>query len=145
MDFYYQTLVIYLLFFIVYAIIKGSLYNQDDTGRIVLNDPIIYILILFISTFLIIVVMNIIRSRQIVMKSDRIVLRNRFGSREILFSDILNIRIIKKRIPKEHTPYRIIKLKLRNRKRKLRIRANEYEHGNELIKEFLNIKNLNLT
>jgi hypothetical protein len=77
------------------------------------------------------------------MKTDRIVFRNRFGSREVLFGEVLNIKIVKKRIPKEHVPYKIIKLKLRDRKRTLRVRANEYERGGELIREFMKIKNLN--
>src|SRR5437867_10161665 len=142
MDFYYQTLVIYFLFFIVYAIIKGSFF--EEKFQLVFNDPIIFILIIFISIFLVIVVLNIIRSRQIIMKNDRIVFKNRFGGREIFFNEILNIKIVKKRIPKEHTPFKIIKLKLKNRKRLLRIRANDYERGGELIKEFLRIKNLNV-
>ena len=45
------------------------------------------------------------------MKVDRIVFKNRFGGREIFFNEILNIKIVKKRIPKEHTPFKIIKLK----------------------------------
>jgi len=142
MDFYYQTLVIYFLFFIVYAIIKGSFF--EEKFQLVFNDPIIYILIIFISIFLVIVILNIIRSRQIIMKNDRVAIKNRFGGREIFFNEILDIKIVKKRIPKEHIPFKIIKLKLKNRKRLLRIRANDYEHGGELIKEFLRIKNLNV-
>lgn len=140
MDFYYQTLVIYFLFFIIYAVIKGSFF--EEKFQLVFNDPIIYILIIFIFIFLVIVILNIIRSRQIIMKNDRMVLKNRFGSREVLFNEILNIKIARKRIPKDNVPFKIIKLKLKNRKRMLRIRANEYEHGSELIKEFLKIKNL---
>jgi hypothetical protein len=75
------------------------------------------------------------------MKNDRIVLKNRFGSREILFNEILNIKIGRVRKNREDMPYRIIKLKLRNRRKRLRIRANDFERGPELIKEFLKINN----
>ena len=87
MDFYYQLLVIYLVFFVLYAVIKGQFF--EEKFQLVLNDPIIYILILFIALFLVIVLINIIRNKQIVMQSDRVVLKNRFGSREILFNEIL--------------------------------------------------------
>ncbi len=142
MDFYYQTLVIYLLFFIIYALVRGSFF--EEKFQLVFNDPIIYILMIFISIFLLIVILNLIRSRQIIMMNDRLVLKNRFGSREISFNEISNVKIVKKRIPKEHIPFKIIKLKLKNRKRMLRIRANDYEKGGELIREFLRIKNVNI-
>ena len=137
LDFYYQSLVIYLLFFAGYVILRGSL---EDSFRILFNDPIFYILIIFISIFLIIVVINIIRSPMIILGDDRIVLKNRFGSREILFNEIVGVKIGKKRRTTEDKPFRIIKLKLLNRRRQLRIRANDFERGGELIKEFLKIK-----
>jgi hypothetical protein len=140
MDFYYQLLVIYLVFFVLYALIRGQFF--EEKFQLVFNDPIIYILILFIALFLVIVLTNIVRNRRIILKDDRVVLKNRFGSREILFGEILNIKIGKRRKRNRDVPYRIIKLKLLHRRKWLRIRANEYERGPELIKEFLNIKHL---
>ena len=139
MDFYYQTLVLYLVFFFLYALIKGKFF--EEKFELVFNDPIIYILIIFIPIIFVIVLLNFIRGRQILMKSDRIVLKNRLGSREILFSEILSIRIGRIRKRREDVPFRIIKLKLKNRKKRLRIRANDFERGPELIREFLKIKN----
>lgn len=138
LDFYYQSLVIYLLFFAGYVILRGS---TSVSFKVLYDDPIFYILIIFISIFLVIVVINIIRSPMIILKDDRIILKNRFGQRQILFSEIMNIKIGKKRRMSEDKPYRIIKLKLTNRRRQLRIRANDFERGGELIREFLKIKN----
>jgi len=137
LDFYYQSLVIYLIFFAAYVLIRGSF---SESFKILYGDPIFYILIIFITLFLVIVIMNIVRSPMIILKDYRIEFRNRFGSREVQYSDILNIKIGKRRRADEETTYRIIKLKLKNRKRMLRIRANDFERGNELIKDFLKIK-----
>ena len=137
MDFYYQSLVIYLIFFAAYVLIRGSI---ESNFKILYDDPIIYILIIFISIFLLVVVMNIIRSPMIILKSDRMILKNRFGSREIMFSDILHVKIGRKRSRQDDIHYRIIKLKLKNRRRQFRIRANDFERGAELIKDFLKIK-----
>src|SRR5690348_1802348 len=128
LDFYYQSLVIYLLFFAGYVILRGS---TSVSFKVLYDDPIFYILIIFISIFLIIVIINIIRSPMIILKDDKIIMKNRFGSREILFSEIVNIRIGKKRRTTEDRPYKIIKLKLMNRRRQLRIRANDFERGGE--------------
>lgn len=137
MDFYYQSLVIYLIFFAVYVLIRG---NVEKNFRVIFDDPIFYILIIFISIFLLIVVFNLLRSPMIVLKSDRMVLKNRFGSREILFEDILHVKIGRRRRERDDGHYRIIKLKLKHRRRQFRIRANDFEKGGELIKDFLKIK-----
>jgi len=137
LDFYYQSLVIYLIFFAAYVLIRGSF---SESFKSLYNDPIFYILIIFIAFFLLIVVINIIRSPMIILKSDRVEFKNRFGSREVMYDDILNIKIGKRRKADEDITYRIIKLKLKHRRRMLRIRANDFERGNELIREFLKIK-----
>ena len=137
LDFYYQSLVIYLLFFAAYVLIKGSI---GAGFKSLYNDPIFYILIIFIVVFLVIVIVNIIRAPVIILKSDRIVLKNRFGRREVMLSDIINIKIGRRRKKEEETTYRIIKLKLKHRRKLLRIRANDFERGGELINEFLRIK-----
>jgi len=137
MDFYYQSLVIYLLFFVIYVIIRWS--SEENIGA-VLDDPIFYILLIFIVFFLIIVTYNIIRSPMIILKQDRIIFKNRFRSREVMFSDIINVKIGRRRNRQEEITYRIIKLKLRHRRKQLKIRANDFERGAELIDEFLRIK-----
>jgi len=139
MDFYYQSLVIYLIFFAAYVLIKGSL---SVSFTALYNDPIFYILVIFITLFLVIVILNIVRSPMIVLKHDRIEFKNRFGSREVTYDDILSVKIGRRRSADEDTTYRIIKLKLKHRKRMLRIRANDFERGSELIKEFLKIKKI---
>ncbi len=137
MDFYYQSLVIYLIFFAAYVLIRGTV---GESFRSLYNDPIFYILILFIIIFLFIVVMNIIRAPMIILKGDRIIFKNRFGEREVMLSDIINVKIGRIRKHDEETTYRIIKLKLKNRRKQLKIRANDFERGGELINEFLKLK-----
>ena len=137
MDFYYQSLVIYLLFFAAYVLIKGTI---GESFKSLYNDPIFYILIFFIVVFLLIVIVNIIRAPTIILMGDRIIFKNRFGSREVLFTDVLSIKIGRRRKSDEELTYRIIKLKLKHRRKQLRIRANDFERGTELIREFLKIK-----
>ena len=138
MDLYYQLLLIYVGFFFLYAVIKGRFFEEKFT--LVFNDPILYILAIFIALLFLIAVWNLMTSRKIILKEDRAILKNRFGSREILYNEILNIKIGKKRRSME-TPYRIIKIKLMNRRKWLRRRANDFERGSELIREFMKIKN----
>ena len=46
LDFYYKSLIVYFLFFIVYVAIKGNFF--EEKFEIVFQDPIIYICMLFI-------------------------------------------------------------------------------------------------
>ena len=70
-----------------------------------------------------------------------IIFRNRFGEREVGYNEILNVRFSReKRISREErSEVRIVKLKLKNRKRFLRIRLNDFQNEAELIEEFKNI------
>jgi hypothetical protein len=94
LDFYYQSLVIYLIFFAVYVLVKGTI---GESFKALYDDPIFYILILFIAVFLVIVIINIIRQPMIILKDDRIIFKNRFGSREVMFGDIISVKIGKRR------------------------------------------------
>ena len=70
-----------------------------------------------------------------------IIFRNRFGEREVGYNEILNVRFSReKRISREErSEVRIVKLKLKDRKRFLRIRLNDFQNEAELIEEFKNI------
>ncbi len=82
------------------------------------------------------------RNKQIIFLEDRIVFKNRFGQREVLKSDIIAVKFSKERGKDiyEHSKIRLVKLKLKDRKRWLRIRISEYYDERKLIKEFKLLK-----
>lgn len=140
LDFYYKSLIIYLLFLIVYSIIRGN-FSQEEF-YIVFRDPIIYITAIFILITLIALIVNAIRNNQIVFLDDKIIFKNRFGSREVLKDEIISIKFSRER-GKEidgHRRIRLVKLKLKDRKRWLRIRITDYYDERKLIKEFKLLK-----
>lgn len=136
LDFYYKSLIIYLITLIIYILIKGRFFQERF--EIVVKDPIIYIIALFIGFFLAVLIANAIRAREIVINSSKIIFKNRFGQREVAISDILHLRFSRenRRATEERSDVRIVKLKLRNRKRLLRIRLNDFHDERELVNEF---------
>lgn len=142
LDFYYKSLIVYLLFFIVYVAIKGNFF--EEKFEIVFQDPIIYICLLFILFFLFVLVTNTIRAREIVFEGNKIIIKNRFGQREIMISEIVAIKFSRRKKYKreDKSQVRIAKLKLKNRKRFLRIRLNDFDDTHELMNEFRNISKL---
>ena len=136
LDFYYNSLIIYLLTLIIYIIIKGRFFHASF--EVVVKDPIIYIIAIFILFFLTMLLANTLRAREIIIKENLIIFRNRFGQREVENSDILGVRFSreKKRSRKDRSDVRFVKLKLKNRKRLFKIRLNDYQDEVELANEF---------
>lgn len=139
LDFYYKSLIIYFVTLIAYILIKGNFTHA--TFEVVIKDPIIYIILIFIAFFLTVLLTNTIRAREIIFGERIMILKNRFGQREITYNDILNVRFSReKRISKrEKSTVRIVKLKLKDRKRFLRIRLSDFQNETGLINEFKNI------
>ena len=142
LDFYYKSLIVYFLFFIVYVAIKGNFF--EEKFEIVFQDPIIYICMLFILFFLFVLVINTVRAREIIFEGNKIIIKNRFGQREILINEIITIKFSRRKQYRreDRSQVRIAKLKLKNRKRYLRIRLNDFNDTRELMHEFRNISKL---
>ena len=142
LDFYYKSLIVYLLFFIVYIVIKGNFF--EEKFEVVFQDPIIYICVLFILFFFLVLVMHAVKAKEIIFESDKIIMRNRFGQREIKFNEIIAVRLSRKRRRRgdDESAVRIARLKLMNRKRYLRIRLSEFYDTQKLMNEFRNISKM---
>ncbi|CAN5491058.1 hypothetical protein BH10BAC5_BH10BAC5_17880 [soil metagenome] len=139
LDFYYKSLIIYFVAFIMYALVRGT--YSGPNFQIIFNDPIIYIFLIFILFFLIALVSYTIRARILIFSDNKIILKNRFGQREILFSDILSVKFSRIRLNQKRNinRVRVARLKLKNRKRVLRIRLNDFNNEKALYNEFLTL------
>jgi len=139
LDFYYNSLIIYFIFFVAYTLIRGEFSREKFS--ILLNDPIIYVIIIFMIFLLLALISNAIRAKTLIFTADKIILKNRFGQRELNKSEILLVKFSRerKRRSEDKSLIRIVKLKLISRKRLLRIRVSEFNNENELINEFKTI------
>jgi hypothetical protein len=127
------------LFLVFYVLIRGEFSNEKFT--FIFKDPILFIVIIFILFFLFVLAANYIRAKKLIFDNEKIILKNRFGQRELIKSDIIFVRYSRerKRFREDKSQIRIVKLKLKNRKRLLRIRLSEFNNEKELINEFRNI------
>lgn len=136
LDFYYKSIIIYLLFLVSYSLIRGKF--SEGNFSVVFNDPIIYIALAFVFFSIILFLLNLIISRQIIFEADKLIFKNRFRQREILFNDILFVKFSRERGKKIEgsRKIRIIKLKLKNRKRYIRIRVTDFYDERKMIGDF---------
>lgn len=139
LDFYYKSLIIYFVFLVIYAVMRGQFAGGEF--NIVFKDPIIYIVLIFIIITLAALIVNAVRARQIIFESDRLILKNRFGQREIFFNEIIFAKFSREKGKSidGSRRVRIVRLKLKNRKRYLRIRIGEFYNERKLILEFKSI------
>jgi hypothetical protein len=140
LDFYYISLLIYLTTLILYVLVRGSFSNEKF--QVVVQDPIIYIISVFILFFTAILISNYVRARYLVFDDRKITLKNRFGQRELPYNEIVGIKFSreKKEGRLEKSNIRLVKLKLANRKRLLRIRLSDFQNESKLISEFQQIR-----
>ena len=128
-----------MLFLVMYVLVRGEFSNEKFS--ILFKDPILYIVLIFILYFLFMLIMNVLKAKVLLFNGDKIILKNRFGQRELDKSEILFVKFSRerKRNKEDKSHIRIVKLKLKDRKRMLRIRVSEFNNENELIGEFKNI------
>jgi hypothetical protein len=137
LDFYYQSALIYLVTLILYGGIRGNFVEQKF--QYVLNDPIVYIICIFVVMSFVTLVINALRRRQLIVSTDAIIFRHRWAERRIAVSDIEWMHIGREVTVQTSGRFQIVVFKLKNRRRQFRIRIGRYERERELVAEMTRI------
>jgi len=138
MSFYYQSTIAYFVFFILYVIIRGEFV--EDSFTLITKDPIIYFFGLIVIISVISLLYNLYKSRYLYIDETGIEFANRNGSKKINIADIESIKLTRERKRLPNKAFRIIRIKLKNRRRVLLIRPYDYENDELLANRFIEIK-----
>jgi hypothetical protein len=138
MDFYWQSVAVYALALIAYALVKGSII--DGSFTITLHDPIVIVLIAVVGISCIVSLAAWFMKRTITIGADYIRFRNRFRTRTFSREDIHTIALGKQKLVKVRGSYRVAKIRLAHRRRLLRIRPSLYEQEQELVQALISLK-----
>jgi hypothetical protein len=136
-DFYWKFISLYAVAILVYGLLKGTI--DEWTFTVVLLDPVVILLIIFIFFTYVGLSIESYKKAKVIIGKDFFILRNRFRQRKFSSSDIAKI-IIGKEVIRGQGKFRIIKIKLQNRRRILRIRPSGYWNDVELLNEFTQLK-----
>ena len=131
MSFYYQSTIIYFVVFIIYAIIRGEFF--EDTFILITKDPIIYFFAIIVMISLISLLYNIYKNKYLEISSSGISFVDRFKTRIFNKEEMSAISISKRRDSSKKNVFRLVRIKLKNRKRPIIIRPYDYENENDLI------------
>ena len=138
LDFYYITLLLYVVTGTVYILVAGSIIG--DKFEFVFRDPVVYIIGAFILYAIILLLLNVVRNRRIIITPLQLIFKSRFGERIYFFAHIERILLKKERPRFTNTIFRVVKIRLLNRRRWIRIRVAQYEREWELYHEFKELK-----
>jgi hypothetical protein len=138
MSFYYQSTIIYFIVFALYLIIRGEFV--EETFTLITKDPIIYLLGAIVIISLVSLLYNIYKNKYLEINSEGISFVTRFGKKKILLSQIKRIKISKQRQRLQNRAFRLVRIKLKNRRRSIIIRPYDYENEDILLNRFEELK-----
>ncbi|MGA9115904.1 MAG: hypothetical protein WB626_03920 [Bacteroidota bacterium] len=133
LDFYYQSALIYLLTLVIYGGIRGSLI--EARFEYVLDDPLMYVILLFVVTSFGALALNLVRNRRLIVGENVLVFRHRFQDRRIAIEDIEWMHLGREVRVRTGGRSQVAVFKLKDRRRLLRVRVGRYERDRELIQE----------
>lgn len=138
MSFYYQSTIIYFVVFALYLLIRGEFV--EETFTLITRDPIIYLLGLIVIISLISLLYNLYKNKYLEIGPDSVSFVTRFGRKKILLSQIKKIKISKQRERMANHAFRLVRIKLKNRRRSVIIRPYDYENEDKLLIKFEELK-----
>lgn len=139
LNIYYQSTIIYFVAFVLYVIVRGEFV--ENSFKLILKDPVLYAFAIIVITSVLTLLYNMNKKRFIEINENEIIFGNKYASKKISLTDIEQIRIFKKKLEKEYSLLRLVRIKLKNRKRTLAIRTSDYENEEELLEKFIQLKN----
>lgn len=138
MSFYYQSTIIYFVVFALYLIIRGEFVEERFT--LLTKDPIIYLLGVIVVISLVSLLYNIYKNKYLEINEEEISFVTKFGEKKIFLSQVKSIKITRQRARIENRAFRLVRIKLKNRRRSVIIRPYDYENEDKLIKKFEELK-----
>ncbi len=134
MSFYYQSTIIYLVVFALYLVIRGEFV--EETFTLITKDPIIYLLGAIVIISLVSLLYNIYKNKYLEIGGEGIAFVTRFGEKKILLDQIKRVKISRQRERIHNHAFRLVRIKLKNRRRSVIIRPYDYENEEKLLRKF---------
>ncbi len=138
MSFYYQSTIIYFVAFLLYVIVRGEFV--EGSFKLITKDPIIYFFAIIVCVSLVALLYNLYLNRHLEISGSEISFLTRKFKKTFLMSEVLEIKISRPGRRSNNQRFRLIRIKIRNRRRQVIIRPYDYENENDLITIFNEIK-----
>lgn len=141
-DFYWQAVALYALTLIAYIVVRALWESTLQQGivTVVLTDPIVVLLGSFVIGSSLVLLFNWLARRAIVVKPNAITFTSRFHERTFTSDEIERIAVGRDRRIKVRGMFSVVKIKIENRRRPLRIRTALYNDEQGLIAAIVGLR-----
>ena len=139
---YWQSIAIYAVTLIAYVIIK-AMWNttlQDGIVNVVVTDPIVVLIGLFVVISIIALAIAMITKRRIIINEDSITFLSRYHERTFKAEEIDKIKMGRDRRVRVRGVMSHVKMYIKGRRRPLRIRPAVYEDEKHLVSALLSLR-----
>jgi hypothetical protein len=138
LDFYWQAIAVYAVALLGYILLRGTI--AEYTLSVVLYDPIVILLLLFIVGSALGLLINWWARREIIVGPDFISFKNRVRERTFTAQDIVKIHVGNEHEMPVRGKFKTIKIRTTHRRRPLRIRPGSYGDEKGLTQAILRLK-----
>lgn len=141
-DFYWQAVALYALTLIAYIVVRALWESTLQQGivTVVVTDPIVVLLGAFVLGSSLVLLFNWLARRSIVVKANKITFASRFHERTFTSDEIERIAVGRDQRIKVRGMFSIVKIKIANRRRPLRIRTALYNDEQGLITAIMGLR-----
>lgn len=137
-DFYWKSVVIYIVVLIGYGLIR-MVVGQENLS-VLTHDPVFVLLSMFIAGSLLMYLHKLFWLRTLVIDDDSITIKNRFNESTFTKDNITKIFLGRERPFQSRETFRVVKIDMLNRKRKIRIRPHNYWDDKQLFDDIRRVK-----
>jgi hypothetical protein len=123
----------YLFTLVLYAGVRGSFVESQFS--FIFKDPIVYIIVLFFTVSLVVLILNIWHDRKLILVPGKMIFHSRRRERIFEIKNFEWMHIGKERLVQTAGRFQQISIKMNNRAIPIRIRVGRYEHNRELVAE----------
>jgi len=140
LEFYWKFIAVCAVLLLFISLTRGSI--EEGTLTLKLDDPIVILLFFFIIFSSIAFLYATFKGRTIIVGEDYFILKSKFGNKKVEINEIDSIKLGRERLFQFKEKLRIIKIKLKNKRRLIRIRPSSFTEDQELSESILNLKKL---
>lgn len=141
-DFYWQSIAFYAVTLIIYVIGKALWENTLQTGAVsvVLTDPVVVLLTVFVVGSTVALVFNRIARRSIIVTEEGIVFTSRFHERTFGVAEIERIALGRDQRIRVRGMFSVVKIRIVGRRRMIRVRPALYTNEHALVSALLSLR-----
>ncbi len=137
LEFYWKFMTVCAVILVLWISMRATF---DSNVFEFFNDPVVLLLLFFIIFSGISFLYNIFKNKTIIINSDKIIFKNRFGEMAFDKEDIEAIKFGRERLFQFKEKLRVIKIKVKHRRRSITVKPARYLEDIELYETLINFK-----